>query len=156
MKKAGFTLIELLVMIGIITIMAGLALASYNSFGEEKKLENESKRLLDVLELGRKKTASGDTGGNSCQDFIGYKITISANNYLLELVCAENTYSVQQYTIPQNLQITQANTVTIKPISGEFSFTSNVITIKHTYLNKCIDVSMMTTGTVSEGNKYAC
>lgn len=137
--------------------MGGLALSSYNNFGDEKKMETESKRILDVIELARKKTFSGDIGAtNPCQNFLGYQITLNTNNYLLQLVCEENTYSIQQYSLSQNFQITQANTINIKPITGEFSYTYNTITIKNTVLNKCIDIKMIPSGTVSEGVKYAC
>lgn len=56
----AFTLIELLVVISIIIFFSGLAFASYNNFGQDKKLEAESRKLVDALEQAKKKTAAGD------------------------------------------------------------------------------------------------
>ena len=59
-KSKGFTLIELIVVMGILSIFSGIFLARYNENASQLKLKNEAKKLIDVLELAKKKALNGD------------------------------------------------------------------------------------------------
>ena len=90
-----FTLIELLIVISVILLFSGLSLAAYNNFNEEKKLEAETRKFVEVLELAKKKVISGDKTGlgvtNQECDLIQYKVVIdSASTYFLKSVVCYN------------------------------------------------------------------
>ncbi|MEK7495679.1 MAG: prepilin-type N-terminal cleavage/methylation domain-containing protein, partial [Patescibacteria group bacterium] len=57
-KSSGFTLIEILVVTTITLIFLGVGLVQYNANTERFKLKNEGKKLVDVLELAKKKALS--------------------------------------------------------------------------------------------------
>lgn len=170
----GYSLIELLVVVSIIILFSGLSLAAYNNFNEEKKLETETKKLIDVLNLASKRSASGDINDNSCNDFHGYVVKFdSTNAYRLVYCCAQfasgcnadsSLRNPQTYdTTPIEISTTY-NTILFKRLfsGAQFVFTADPnpsfirIKVKNPNLNpaKCIDVTIYSSGIVTEGNKY--
>ena len=77
----GFTLIELLVVISISLISLGLSLPRYNDSASQLKLKNEGKKLVDVLELAKKKALSADLFDKNCANFSGYRVTSALGSY---------------------------------------------------------------------------
>lgn len=68
-KEKSYTLIEIIVVIAIIAIISGIGLAYYNQFTEEKKLEAEVEKFVDVLNLARQKAISGQVD-SACDLYI--------------------------------------------------------------------------------------
>lgn len=106
----SFTLIELLIVVTIIFIFSGLSLAYYNNFTQEQLLKNEAKKFVDVLEITRKKTATGDLSNISkemCSDFNGYKEEINNQNYTLYICCNNDCSSkilIKNYFLSNGLK----------------------------------------------------
>lgn len=165
--QKGFTLIELLVVISIIILFSGLSFAAYNNFNEEKKLEDEAKKLINVLNLTSKKASSAEISG-TCGSFKGFltRLNTSTETYSLRQCCDTNNCSansteVQSFALPINydLSVNPAGNTSIQylPLSrGTTLNQATTIVIKNTKINKCVDVTITTGGLVSEGNKYQC
>lgn len=151
--KKSFTLIELLVVISIMIIFIGIGLPQYNTYTEQTKLKNEAKKLVDVLELAKKKSMSADLVG-TCADFTGYRVTTSANAYLLLFGCSSIYTSVQNYNLSTNITITATGI-------GDFNFPTlmknlkfgvapniNSVQLKNSAINKCVNISISDIGIV--------
>ena len=143
MNKNSFTLIELLITISLIIIFSGLSLASYHQFNETKKLEVETKKFVEVLELAKKKIQSGDKENfdtlnppskySGC-DLIAYKVTINPpTQYSLKAyICANGNTScslsnnvcidanIYNYRSPLEITFSPLTTVIFYPFSKSF------------------------------------
>lgn len=150
---SGFTLLELIIVVIIITTFVGLSIANYNRFNEEKKLEEQTKQLIDVLDLASKKASSGDIP-TSCSSFEGYEVQTTASSYSFYRCCDGNCTLVRTYTLPTNFSLS-VRTVRFKPLSRGTDLINNAtLKIKNSFISKCIDITVSPAGIVSEGNKY--
>lgn len=149
-NNTGFTLIELIVVIAISLIFFGFTLARYNDYSSQLKLKNEAKKIIDVLELTKKKAISSDLFDKNCANFSGYRVTISAGSYVLLFGCALDFSSiVQTYNLPTNITVItgQGNydfpSLMINPL-----FISDRVRFKDSRINKCVDISISTIGII--------
>ncbi|MBI2049776.1 prepilin-type N-terminal cleavage/methylation domain-containing protein [Candidatus Roizmanbacteria bacterium] len=171
---SGFTLIELLVVISLIILFSGLSLAAYNNFNEERKLDEEASKLVDVLSLAGKKSAAGETDSSYCTGtFHGYitKLNPQANSYRLAQCCniadpenckdSQNTKLVQTYSLASNYVVTVSPPGNINILFRVLGRGTNLsgkttITIENTKVNKCIDIDIERSGLVTSKVRYAC
>jgi prepilin-type N-terminal cleavage/methylation domain-containing protein len=163
-NKYGFTFIELLVVIAIILMISGISLAYYNTFADDKKLDSETRRLIDVLELAKKKAAAGDDSCDALippQNLTGYQVVISSNGYTLQQCCGTSgacsaTTTLSTYTI-DTTQVTIQNTGTyrFKLLSSGVTpiGIGNTVKVKHS-VGKCMDISVINTGLIDVGAIY--
>ncbi len=170
-KPKGFTLLELLVVTGIILFFSGLAFASFNFFGEEKKLDEQAKQLVSVLNSAFKKASSGEDPG--CNYFQGYRVRIppAASSYLFQTCCSQDwscstqANTLQTYNLPSNFTITtnrgsSVNILFKKLASGvvinqDTSINNIIVRICNSNTNKYIPITIESSGLVIEGNKTA-
>jgi len=149
-KSKGFTLIELIVVISIMIVFIGTTLVQYNNFTEQTKLKNEGKKLVDVLELAKKKALSADLQDKNCTNFTGYRVTISSGSYLLSFGCALAYSTVQNYNLTTNMTVTTGTgDYNFSPLMNNPIFISNTIRLKNSVINKCVAVSISAIGIVS-------
>lgn len=149
-SQNSFTLIELLIVVTIILLLSGLSLAYYNQFNEQKKLEKETEKLVDVLELAKKKATSADIGGYSCPVFSGYQVAVGASSYSLRLCCSADcttNYSIQTYDFPTNISST-VNNIQFKPLATGV-VTAASIKIRSSAINKCQQISVSLAGVIA-------
>jgi prepilin-type N-terminal cleavage/methylation domain-containing protein len=150
--KKSFTLIEILVVISIMSIFIGMGLAQYNTYTEQTKLKNDAKKLVDVLELAKKKSLSADLFDKNCASFTGYKVTISSGSYLLLFGCSSIYSVVQTYNLVTNITITAGTgDYNFPPLMNNPNFISNTIRLTNSAIstaNKCIDISISAIGVV--------
>jgi prepilin-type N-terminal cleavage/methylation domain-containing protein len=93
----GFTFIELLVVISIILLLFGFSMGMYNNFNEQKKLDTETTKFIEILDLTKNKILAGDKSGldigldlySKC-DLVKFKITTSSNEYSLKAIVSQN------------------------------------------------------------------
>lgn len=87
--RSGFTLIEILVVISIVVIMSAVTLASYNSFTDSRKLDVDTQKLMDVLELARQKADAGDSsiGTSTCGNLNSTEVRITTTGYTMYVHC---------------------------------------------------------------------
>ena len=161
-QRSAFTLIELLVVVSVMLIFIGSVLAQYNIFTQQTKLKNDAKKLLDVIELAKKKALSADlliTPGvppTTCSLFTGYRLTLSANNYSL-LYCCNSicTTNINTYTF-NNTNITISSgtgNYDFPPLMNNPTFISNTIQLKNSTIDKCVNISISAIGIVELDEK---
>lgn len=144
--KFAFTLIEVIIVTAIILLFSGLLLAQYNNFTQQQNLRAEAQKLVNILELARKKTLSKETIPSCGGAFNGYKLTINSNNYILSY-CTTNDCSCATTNIPFTYTIQSGIGVTFSPLTSiqflpNFQGTNltadTALQIKNTSINQCI------------------
>lgn len=177
----GFTLIELLVIIGIIAITTSAGLFSYNTLSKEQTLSSTSKKMIDVLNLTRKRAIAGDTSRGCTGSLQYYKFSkTSASQYDVKVKCTGSSETtLQSYSMASN-NLVQMNSMTIMPanttitginfsgfngeISGDATLGTVIVTgtdyvdltIRVPSLGKCISITINSLGVVTEGEKVSC
>lgn len=165
---SGFTLIELLIAVSVILIFSGLSLASFNQFNEAKKLEAETKKFIEVLELAKKKITSGDKsnlseGSNNYSgcDLTEYKVTITLpSEYSIKAKVCDNgeggcdltsgscqDINIHSFRSSQDITLSSSGDVVFQPF-GKVS-TEVCITITNTVTGKAKYVKVEQSGTIS-------
>lgn len=156
-KQAGYTLIELLVVLSILVFFSALSLAYYRGFEEERKLDSETKQLIDILDLASKKTSAPDfspDATSSCTDFQGYKVTLdSATAYSLKFTCQGNPdILVQTYTLSAGLTLSgDSSSILYKPLNAGTNLSAlSTITINSPASGRCKKIQINPIGTVEQ------
>lgn len=145
--KKSFTLIEIIVVISISLIFLGLSLPRYNDYSSQLKLRNEAKKLIDVLELAKKKAITSDLFDKSCTNFTGYRATVALNNYSLKFCCGLICSTVQDYNLSTNVTvITGIGDFNFTPLMINPNFVSNTIRLRNSSINRCVDISISLIG----------
>lgn len=158
----GFTLIELMVVILIMVIVVGMTLAVFSNFTEDRKLTKEVEKLHDVFELAKKKATASEIVGD-CENFAGYRVSVSTNSYILSILCSPTPPTVisnpiQTYTLGQ-VQILNSDypDVDFKPLSAGTNLGSEaVFMFKNFIISKCISLHVSPNGVVNKVVESAC
>jgi len=145
-NKQGFTLIEIIVSLSIMAILGTFGLARYNTFNQQQKLKNEAKKFVVVLELAKKKAVASDLY-QDCNNFNGYRVTLTANNYSLNFVCNSTNQLIQNYTFDTNITTTVGTgNFFFPPMGAGMNLTINSIRLRNSKINQCINISISTIG----------
>jgi prepilin-type N-terminal cleavage/methylation domain-containing protein len=148
-KNKGFTLIELIVVIGIVSLFTGISIAKYNENASQLKLRNEAKKLVDVLELAKKKALTGDLLDKNCADFRGYRVIIGSGNYSLNFNCGGTYTEVQNYNLTTNNSIIGGTgNYDFTPLMINPIFPATAISVKNSSINKSIKVNISSIGII--------
>lgn len=148
--KKSFALIEPLIVIFVTLIFLGVSLVQYNNYTEQVKLKNEGKKLLDVIELAKKKSLFSDLEDKNCSNFTGYRLTLNTNNYSLffccNSICSTNTNT---YNFNTNISIfSGAGNLNFPPLMRGSNITINSVRLKNSIINKCVNISISAIGIV--------
>lgn len=154
MRNAGFTLIELVVVISIIALMTGLSIATYNNFNLEQKLTTDAKKLVDTLDLARKRTLSADLAQNTCDNFNGYSVTVAANAVTTSICCSGSCTAVNSYSFQQGIDAATTASFAFKALTA--NTTASAIKLRNTSLGKCIPINITANGIITESPKCTC
>lgn len=132
-------------------VFSGLTLAQYNTYTEETKLRTDAKKLIDVLELAKKKALSADLQDKDCTDFTGYKVRITPpSTYSLLFCCSVNCSSIQTfYLADKNTIITGAIDYNFLPLMANLKFNVADILLNNSIINKSIKVTISPIGIIS-------
>ncbi|MFA6533001.1 MAG: prepilin-type N-terminal cleavage/methylation domain-containing protein [Patescibacteria group bacterium] len=157
----GFTLIELLVVSVIILTFSGIILAQYNQQTQQLKFKNEAKKMIDIMELARKKAITSDliptpnvTPPTFCTDFTGYQFILKTNSsYSLNYCCNSSCITVlNTYNLDSKIVITSPvalpDSLVFTPLMKVFNRNFTSITLKNTVLNKCLVISISPIGVI--------
>lgn len=148
--KKSFTLIEPLIAISVTLIFLGVSLVQYNNYTEQVRLKNDGKKLLDVIELAKKKALFSDLQDKNCSNFTGYRLTLNTNNYSLifccNSICLTNTNT---YNFNTNISIfSGSGNLDFPPLMKGSNITINSVQLKNSAINKCLNISISAIGIV--------
>ncbi len=170
LRRNGFTLIELIIVVGIMTFLSGLMLATYNSYTESKTLDQTASGIVDLLTQARNKAAAGDTVGYSdCSgSFGGYNIYINqvnAASYTLNLLCT-STHIIQTTNLPYKTSIGDwilatvtvgNNPIVFGPLNTPIAASTTIqLKDKRISLNNCLLITVTVPGIINQGTKFSC
>ncbi|OGK17047.1 hypothetical protein A2774_01305 [Candidatus Roizmanbacteria bacterium RIFCSPHIGHO2_01_FULL_39_12c] len=164
-NNLGYTLIEILIVSSIIVIFSGILLASYNNFTQIKNLEQEVSFLADTLSLAKSKTQAADIelACSGVEEFGGYTVELDSSGYVMKQCCRDaisnnigNCSAGLQSRQFASRIINLTGTVTIEffPVSAGASM--NTVTLKNEIIEKCSDITVLSSGIISAGNPYPC
>lgn len=155
-NKNAYTLIELIVVIGIASIVFGMVLASFDSFGSDEKLDQEAQMMKSAIEEVVKKVSADEMSMALCDskknNFYDKKYIFSVSgttrNLYFYYKCDEDATSWESELIYSNKldsSFTYSCTPPTTP-SCSFGFTkktpmSGTITISSGDLSKKINFS---------------
>src|SRR5690349_10405255 len=90
-KMASFSLIEIIIVCAILVLFSGVVLANYNNFNQQKNLEKEVSRTVDVLSLNKSKAQTGDvnTSCSGSNEFGGYRVDVTQSGYNFKQCCRD-------------------------------------------------------------------
>jgi|SRR3989339_192888 len=149
--KSAFTFIELIVVVSVALIFLGLSIATFNNYTNQLKLKNEGRKLVDVLELAKKKTLSADLSPNpGCANFSGYRVAISNNGYSLYYGCNLTYTLIKNYTLSStDISITfGTGNYNFTPLMNNPQFVEDTISLHSSIINKTITISISTIGII--------
>lgn len=164
--ERSFTLIELLIVVSFILLFTGISITYYDRYTEQKKLENASKKMSEVLDLAHAKTITGDSSLCGYNDKTSAKVNffsvdIISNNqdkmYKMMPNCLVGTPTPIYYPTESNIIFpTPTLSVAFTPITGNTR--CNYIYVKNTVLNggSCRYVKVTDTALVSDEACSTC
>lgn len=148
-KNHGYTLIEILVVLGIVTILSGFGIARYNTFTQQLILKNQAKKIVDVIELAKKKATSADLY-QDCSDFQGYQVVINANTFLMNFNCGGTYTTIQNYSMTSNVAVTSGTgSLNFLPLGIGTNLAINSLRLKNSKTDQCIDISISPIGIIN-------
>jgi len=151
----GFTLIELIVVIGIMAILTSIGLAYFNNFNEEKKINSEISRFVDVLHLARSKSMTNDlTPMPACPDFSGYQIeivqaspVISKLNFCCGDCLGANKTLLQSHNLYSTVSADNSYTILFAPHTG--ATLAKTVRFTNATIGKFATVTIQSSGLIS-------
>jgi prepilin-type N-terminal cleavage/methylation domain-containing protein len=148
-RRSSFTLIEILIVLAIIGIISSIGIAKYNTYTQQLVLKNQAKKIVQVIELAKKKSVSGDLY-QDCIDFQGYRVIIGSDNLSLLFNCGGVYSTVQNYSMTSNIStITGTGNFDFLPLGAGNNLTINSIRIKNSKINQCIDIFISSIGIIN-------
>lgn len=157
--KNGYTLIELLIVITIIALFSGLSLAYYNNFSETKKLDADTAKFLNVIELARKKAVSSDasmcSGPNITPAVAEYNVNLlDQSSYQLAPNCTTGSANNITYSLATNIIFPDpVVTLAFYPLTGA---APGCVILKNNTLSTCKYINVEQAGTACEGKCASC
>ncbi len=146
----GFTLLEMMLVVLIMLIFFGMSLKLYSNLNLQKKLESETKYVVEILELAKKKTISGDKTGldDSCI-LSGYKIVYTQDSYALFAICPDDRAVGKEFASSYGISLSGdgTNEVVFNPF-GVGAVPACVI-ITNTATNKCRMITVLQSASIS-------
>jgi len=152
-RRKGATLVELIVMIAAISLFFGIGSRAYTNFNTSKKLEGETKRLVEFLEVAKKRIMSGDKSSISSSCTVSsYSVVISPSSYLLSAQCPTDIQVGSTYELSDNYSLSP---VTVK--FELFGLGSNAACTILTDNNEtiCRTISVDTAGTITHSDQQS-
>lgn len=163
----SFTLLEILIISAIIVLLSGTVLSNYNNFNQEKNLEREANKLVDVLSLAKSKAQAADIDYDcslsGTDEFSGYSVNVDNSSFSFQQCCRDTTSKNQttcgdllgNYNFAANIANSSgANSVNFYPLA-EGADAINLI-LENTLIHKCLNIDILQNGLITTSNIYQC
>ena len=148
-SNKGYTLVEIIVVIGIIGVLSGIGIAKFNTYNQQLILKNQAKKIVEVIELAKKKAVSGNLY-QSCSDFQGYRVVINASSFVLNFNCGGVYETIQDYLMTSNVTtIIGTGNLDFLPLGVGTNLTINLLRLRNSKIDQCIDISISSIGIVN-------
>lgn len=162
----GYTLVEIIVILGIIAIVSGFGIATYNSYNEQLILRNQAKKIANIIELAKKKAVAGDLSQQAlCETFQGYIVEINdasfGKNVVLDIKCSGSRNRINTYPLDNNITSTDGF-MNFFPLGSVFLGNDDPtyvlpIKLRNSKIGQCITVSVTSIGIVTtDDNLSSC
>ncbi len=171
--RKGFTIIELVMVFVVIAIFTGMTLPYFNSSTTSKKLEQEAKQIVDVIELAKSKAMAADVSNvPGCTTFRGYEVFFDnpLTSYRLRACCSDAGSPDALCSAFQDLQVYPIQSGQTIVLSANLASPNNfihfvnlklgttlssnaTIKVQNASISKCIRITVDKIGLVSEGAK---
>lgn len=160
----GFTFIELIVVTVVIALFATLSFSTMNRFTNEKQLQNETKKIINVLELAKSKANAGDRSLCGSDAFVTPKVldftfqVDSESSYKITPNCLDGS-------IPTPIYYSNTSGLTFKSNIYPFSLTfpanygevtCTCLIVKSDILTKCRYIKVSKNTVINEGSCSDC
>src|SRR3989344_6629755 len=88
-SEQSFTLVEILIISAIVVLLSGTMLANYSNFNQQKNLDKEVHKFIDVLSLVKTKAQAADIyyDCSGSDEFGGYTVEIDQSSYNFKQCC---------------------------------------------------------------------
>ncbi len=153
----GYSFIEILVVVSVIAVLSGLSLATYNNFTQQQNLDKEAKRLVDVLEIAKKKADAPDSAITCTGTFLGYSVNVLAGSYQVQYHCSSSDTSLSPaitYTFPSGFSAINTGIVNFLLLTGG---ANNIFfTLRNSNISRCINITVSNTGIIDISSQYGC
>jgi prepilin-type N-terminal cleavage/methylation domain-containing protein len=150
-NKCAFTLIELIISLVVISLLSGITLAYYNKLNASKKLEQETNKLIDVLELAKNKALTNDLGNQNASEcnLKGYAVEFSGDrNYFLVQQCATQNFFLSNYSLTDSVRfLSPPANILFSPLTGSNNGSATI-----TLIESSLGVAKVATVSVNYGN----
>ncbi|MBI1863467.1 prepilin-type N-terminal cleavage/methylation domain-containing protein [Candidatus Microgenomates bacterium] len=166
-NRRAFTLIELMVVCSILLASVGFGITRYNDTIQKRRLNQEVRKLSDVMSLASTSATAGDSG-TACADFNGYQVALTTTgSYTLRLCCEAACNSAQSlvtatYQLPTGITVSAPasdttflfnklnQSITIAPAANQ------TVTLRNTVLARCVSVTVATAGQITQSAEFSC
>jgi hypothetical protein len=156
----------------MVAVFAGFTIPYFVTLTNSKNLEQESKQIIDVIELAKSKARSSEADIPGCFVFRGYRIHFDnpATQYRLRACCSSAASPDALCAVFQDLNIYKLHPGQSLSFSANLASPNNfihftnlkigttlsssgVIKVISASTNKCIPITVNRLGLITEGNK---
>lgn len=153
--EKSFSLIEIIITVFIISFISGFSIIYYNDFNNQKALELETRKLVDVFELAKAKANANDSNlctGVAAPEVDKYSVNLTVTNYQLMPACLTGTPISVNYQLNSKIVIITPTPASIDFYPSASGATSACVNIMSTALNKCNYINIVSSGIITEGS----
>lgn len=167
MGKNSFTLVEIMVVTGILLTAVGFGTARWGDYTNRRKLADEVKEVMGVMNLASKRAVAGDSG-TSCADFQGFQVAVTTAGAYTVRRCCEGACNSAQSTVQETHQLPAGLTFSQPTANTTYLFnkltqtvTANpsanlTVTVRSTALARCIPLTISPAGLITQQTEVAC
>lgn len=157
-STASFTFIELIIIVAVVILFFGFSLGYYTKYGEQKKLEGDSRNFVEMLELAKKKIASGDKPNSDCLlSSVTVMYDSSTSEYSMSAQCPTDVSLVPAQKLSGSaINFLSSGSVVFKPFGAQTIYSSACILLKNASTNTCRQITLEASGVVTETKNDTC
>jgi len=128
----GFTLIELIVSIGVLLLLTGGLLASYNNYNQRQQLRQTAITLKANLRLAQSKAMGALKPASGCTQLAGYSVSFTLTTYSIQAQCTEGLVGTRtDVTLPEGVSFTAVPpTFVFGVVTGGLVNTDSAVTFR--------------------------